>query len=549
MVTRELKLFADINDGRLVQSFDSTLQAILPGFVFGDSVPIAFRALQSSVNSSLPWDDVDLTGQTVRIAIGTPAGPSTAGAFTLTYGANTTAAIAYDATGAQIATALNLLASIISAGGVTVTRAATGAFRIIFDDVGARADFTIDASSVYPSCGGDMRTAMVGDSTTRAVITGRIETLPAAYAELTADFPTAAAVITLVRAGVTGVTSALQTLRFDVPPHGGTYLLNVSTFQTAAIQWNATTDELESALEVLTPGESDLITVTGEFPSYSIEFDKSLGAIDAMTSDVTGLIVPTGRKGTLETNTAAMIELLNGSAQATAKLEIELYTISTGKTWTILQTDCTVIDDVIPNSPGTITGGPVYLTIESLAGSTTPILRPAALGSPNTPYELRVTGVVIPSGNDPVILQNSGTPFSGYLVWHLTDSQGDGYWDVFWDTGKWKIRHHNGEFSDYIAVKTSSAPTPIGLTDWDLSYNSDPEHAGQPLVSDMLVATVGQECIVGTTSPVSYKYFPDSSWHLMGPSGVKEDNENPGLFRKDKFVGGAYSSEPYTPAD
>lgn len=44
------------------------------------------------------------------------AGQATAGTFTLTYGANTTAALAWNASGATIATAINGLASIISAG-------------------------------------------------------------------------------------------------------------------------------------------------------------------------------------------------------------------------------------------------------------------------------------------------------------------------------------------------------------------------------------------------------------------------------------------------
>jgi len=62
-----------------------------------------------------------------------------------------------------------------------------------------------------------------------------------------------------------------------------------------------------------------------------------------------------------------MIELLNGSAQASAKLEIEILTIADGTTWTVLQTECTVADDLISNSPPSDAGGPTYITETTLA--------------------------------------------------------------------------------------------------------------------------------------------------------------------------------------
>jgi hypothetical protein len=347
----ELSLFSDLDQQRLVQSFLSTLQATLPRFVFGDSIPVSFRPLKSNGNNSVnPWSEVDLTGKTVRIAIGNPAGAASSGTFTLTYDGDTTAAIAYNADGATIQTALNALASITAAGGVVVTRATTGAFRIVFNTAGARTDITADAAAIYPSAGVEIHVAVEGDGSLREIAVARIETLPAAYAELTDDFPVAASEIIEVRTG-SGSVGAILSLGFSVLPYSGFYTLEIGGEQTLGIPWDADASTLQAALELLSSVGSGKVVVSGELPLFTLNFDLSLGDIGAMTIDMAGLVVPKGRAGLLSTNTAAMIELLNGSSQATAKLEIELYDIGDGTTWTVLQTDCVVIDDVIGNTP------------------------------------------------------------------------------------------------------------------------------------------------------------------------------------------------------
>lgn len=376
MAARELSLFADLDQGRLVTGFSSTLQATLPRFVFGDSIPVSFRALKSNANGSAPWSEVDLTGKTVRIAIGNPAGEASSGTFTLTYGANTTTDIAYDATGATIETALNALASITAAGGVSVTKAATGVFRIVFDVVGSRTAITADTSSLYPSSGAELRVAVEGDGSTKEIVVARIENSPAAYAELADNLPVAAATITETRTG-SGTVGAINTIEFTVIPYAGHYTLQIGTEETASIPWDATAATIETALEALTGVGADMVSVTGEYPVFAMSFDLSLGDIGAITADLTGLVVPTGRAGELNLNTAEMVELLNGAAQASAKLEVELYDISGATTWTVLQVDCTVIDDVIANSPASTTDAPTYVTTETLAamnvGSTAPV--------------------------------------------------------------------------------------------------------------------------------------------------------------------------------
>ena len=65
--------------------------------------------------------DFDLGTGIAEVQTLTPDAVATAGTFTLTYGADTTTALDFDATTTDIQNALNLLASVIAIGGITIT--------------------------------------------------------------------------------------------------------------------------------------------------------------------------------------------------------------------------------------------------------------------------------------------------------------------------------------------------------------------------------------------------------------------------------------------
>lgn len=392
MASRQLNLFVDVDQGRLVSSFLSTIQTPSPRFIFGDSVPVVVRALTSNASTSQPWKEIDLTGQTMRVAIGSPAGSPTAGTFTITYGANTTTALAFDASAATISAAVNLLADIITDGGVTVTKTSSGIIRITFVTVGAKSDFTVDATSITPSSGADVAIAVAGGSSSQEVAVIRIETSPAAYAELADELPVSALTATVIRNG-SSTRGTIQTLEFPVIPYAGFYTLSILNVQTSDIAWNASAATIQAAIEAVSTVGAGKVTVTGSMPLFTVSFNKTVGTVgvvSAMLTDVTGLISPTGRSGTIDTNTAGMIELLNGSSQASAKIEIELYTVADSTTWTILQTDCVCIDDVISNSPISIAGGPAYVTTDTLD-----VLRPPPIIMATPPVNTSTTATVL----------------------------------------------------------------------------------------------------------------------------------------------------------
>ena len=361
MAAQDLDLIIDIQRGKLLRSFDSTAESRLPDFYLSDTIPASVRLVKSSGLSSRPWSDVDLTGKTIRLAIGNPAGRPTGGTYTLTYSGNTTAALSYNATESQISVAVNALASIISAGGVVVTASASGAYRIAFSSVGARTAITANTASLYPSSGAFIAIAQTGDASTREVAVVRLETQPAAYSELTTTLPVAAITSSVIRVGSTGV-GAIQSFTLDPTPYAGTYALEIDDETTGAIPYDASAATVQAAIVALTGIGAGGVTVAGASPTFTLSFAASLGAVETVSGDATGLSVATGYSGDLSLNTAAASELLNGEASASATLEIELYDDGDAVARTVYQSACTLRDDVIGNTPSAETGGPAYMT-------------------------------------------------------------------------------------------------------------------------------------------------------------------------------------------
>ena len=369
MASRELNLVIDQDSGKLLESFTSTKSAHAPRFVLGDSVPVNVRVVTADPDST--WQEVDLTGQSLRVAIGTPSTQPTGGTFAITYGGDETTALAYNASAAVVQTAVNLLASVISAGDVTVTKSINGAYRISFDAVGARTAITTDNTNLYPSTESQAAVATEGDGSTREVVILKLETQPAVYSEFTAALDSASATIATVREGASGVTD-IQTFTLSPAPYGGTYAITIGSEKTGAIAWDAAASAIETAIDSLASIGAGKSTVSGSFPSFTVEFDASLADVDQMTLDASGLTVPTGRKGTLNTNSTGIIDLLDGAARVTATLEVEVYDTTAATSFTVLQASCDVFDDVIGNTPSSQTTGPTYLTAAHASDTANP---------------------------------------------------------------------------------------------------------------------------------------------------------------------------------
>jgi len=145
-----LSFIVDLDKRGLVQSIGSTTAASVPPLTVGE-IHDTTTVFQKKVNGVVTTQDYH-TGYTLKIGIGLLAIPPTIGTFTLTFGAETTDSIAYNATAAVISARLQALTA-IGTGNVSVTGDAGGPWTVEF--IGDLAETDVDAlvgdgENLYP---------------------------------------------------------------------------------------------------------------------------------------------------------------------------------------------------------------------------------------------------------------------------------------------------------------------------------------------------------------------------------------------------------------
>lgn len=174
----------------LLAATDSESLAQSPEFVRRDGRGRDLRFLVSAGDGTFTDANIDASSL-VEVAIGTPDDPPTSGAFTLTFGADTTSSLAFDASASAVQTALNALASITSAGGVTVTKDG-GIYIVAFTSVGARSLIVLNKGTLAPAIISTNNVLAVqnGDASTQAV---QAVVLQKGYLAYSSDFAPAGA--------------------------------------------------------------------------------------------------------------------------------------------------------------------------------------------------------------------------------------------------------------------------------------------------------------------------------------------------------------------
>lgn len=361
MSARDLKLVIDIPNRRLIRDFFSNLEILPRALMQGDSYNLQIIGVEPSPlgDPTRPWRYVSLP-TSFYLGIGDVGAAPTLGTFTLTFGADTTAALAYNATAAQVASALNALASIVSAGGVSVTGPDSGPYQIVFTSVGTRTAITGNSDLLYPLSSIQVYEARAGSVSVNEIQVVVLDRQPAALAETFTALAAPGITISTLQGGGSGVPE-IQKIALDAITHDGTFTLTFSGQTTAAIAWNATAAEVQEALEALSNIAPADVVVTGQFPEFVVTFGGALtGNQPEMTASATGLIGPTGIEGTLSLNTAGIEQLLGGEASVETTLELAA-TIS-GSPVTLYQGAVTLKNDQIPNAPQSGTGLPSYYT-------------------------------------------------------------------------------------------------------------------------------------------------------------------------------------------
>ena len=372
MAINDLELLVNLDDGTFPRDFYTAITRTLPTLKQSDTVNLKISAVKPTREAEFPWKYVDISSASVVAAIGQPGEGVDSGTFTVTFGANTTAALAYNITAAALDTALNALASVTSAGGVTVTGSTGGPWKIGFDAVGAQGLFSVDVTSLVPEAEAYVSEMVVGDGSTKEVQFIQIEETPLALTNSFSSLPSAAVTVNQITDG-SATNNEIQRVDITDPlPYGGTFTLTYGANTTAAIAYDATAATVQTALQAIASIGANNATVTGANGIFTIEFIGTLAntSLALMTGTASGLRVPVGVQGKLDLNTLPMFVKMGAASSLQTKFEIELTT--GGERLTAAQPDITILNDVIANNPPSVVTSPSSLyALEYLVTSVT----------------------------------------------------------------------------------------------------------------------------------------------------------------------------------
>ena len=366
MSAKNLTLTIDVSSQRLIRDFFSNLEIVPRALIQGDTYNVQVIAVEPNPlgDATRFWRYVTLP-TSVYVGVGTPGAAPTLGTFTITFGANTTSALAYNASASTVSTALNLLASIVSAGGCSVTGNDGGPYQVSFTSAGARSAFTGNTDSIYPLCSMSVFDARTGTGSLTSIQVISIDRQPAALAQTFTAIASPTVTVSTVQAGASGVPE-IQKVTLTSTVHDGTFTLTFNGQTTAALAWNITAADLQTYLEALSNIASGDIEVTGQFPEWTVTFKGTLtGNQPEMTGTATGLIGPVGVEGSLELSTAGIEQLVDGETSVSTYLEVTAQI--DGSPTTLLQSTVTVKNDQIPSAPAAGAALVTYITSSEAA--------------------------------------------------------------------------------------------------------------------------------------------------------------------------------------
>ena len=366
-----LKLFIDPKANVAYPSFDSGTTISNPGFYLGDTTNLELYLID---NSTAERKFIDFpASSTIKCAIGDIDTPPSAGTFTLTFGANTTSALAYNITAADLQTALNALASVTSAGGVTVSLIGNN-YSISFNSVGARTDITANGAGLVPLSSAAITILQQGTSSLPEIALLHLQTLVAGYTNsFSVGASPAVSVTTLSNWGTGGFQVTYKLTLTNV--QSGTFSLTydysnsaLETQTTSQIPYNVSANELESILNkdfsYITSVVSKNVNFVGQ--QFYITFrgaNSTNGPASPLACDISGIGTSPGVTGNLALNTTGAIALLGGSTAIQTSFAVQI--TNDGKTQTVYQTPCVLYATVIDEGVIAPTGLDTYITLSA----------------------------------------------------------------------------------------------------------------------------------------------------------------------------------------
>jgi len=361
-MAQSLDIYIDTTSGILV-SRGAVRDRALPTLTRNDSYNLRVRLQERDQNGFLR--DLDTSGASLKLGIGSIDGDPTDGQFKLVLNSITSSAISYNASALQVYNAI----SAIAGTGITVTSYGKEEFSYLITSptLGTAMSFGGDPFTLFPTSSVIVNTRRFPTASVAAQQVIRLVRNPAVYSDTFTTSPTAGIVsLTKIQDG-SSTQNETYSLAIGSDAEGGSVVLNYGSNSTTAIPIGSTAASFQEALTSITAIGSGNINVDigNNSGNYSITFVRNLGLTNittALTLDASGVIFGNFLQSTVTMATAELDELFaeTGTDTIASKIEIEL--IQSGTPKTVLQSDITVRRDLINTGSAVPAAQASYLT-------------------------------------------------------------------------------------------------------------------------------------------------------------------------------------------
>jgi len=223
-------LFIDTTNRRLATSLTSLVPATTQRFVKGDNGAINLYFLEATNNVAAPFNVIDYTGTDVKFGVGSRTGTPASGTFTLSFGGQTSGAIAFSATAGAISSALNSLSTITAAGSVSVDGTMATNFVVSFNSAGTQSAITGNFARLIPTTTALIDERLVGDATNAEIQELQLRLAPAVYEPTWTDLGTAMTVSVATTLTGSTLNNEIQRVTFSRAPYLGSYRFTIPTY-------------------------------------------------------------------------------------------------------------------------------------------------------------------------------------------------------------------------------------------------------------------------------------------------------------------------------
>jgi hypothetical protein len=339
-----LDLYIDTSTGALLDG-GSVAGGALPTLTRNDSYTLRLRLLEKAANGSLT--DIDTTGTSLRVGIGSIEDLPTDGSFKLTCNGTTSGVIAYNATAVSVFTAISNNVSTVSLYGSSTY----GSYLLTATQPNTAMSFGADSFTLFPATSVIVNTRRNPATGVYAQQVIKLVGDPIVYSDTFVSASTASQIVlTKISDGGAGQNETYD-LSFGQEIVGGLYSLNWGGTSTTGIA------PFASAVSVQSSISSGINTITSNISvedngkgGYTIQYTGRLSQTNITTPlqlDSSGINFLPLKQTTLTINTSGIQDAFAVSGEDTITPTIEIEITKNGTPKTVYQGNVTIRKDLI----------------------------------------------------------------------------------------------------------------------------------------------------------------------------------------------------------